>query len=84
MQVVCYKLHERTRRNVANNFSVFTGHMSFQNFHLVGHFTNCTGHNLLSDNTLKKITKDVLVTSSVIVSDHNVKLAGNFQNLVGQ
>ena len=26
----------------------------------------------------------MLVTCSVIVSDHNVKLAGHFQNLVGQ
>ena len=58
--------------------------MSFQIFLLVGHLTNWTGHNLLTDNTLKKRTKDVLVTCSVIVSDHNVKLAGHFQNLVGQ
>ena len=58
--------------------------MSFQIFILVGHLTNWTGHNLLTDNTLKKITQDVLVTCSVIVSDHNVKLAGHFQNLVGQ
>ena len=57
--------------------------MSFQIFLLVGHLTNWTGHNLLTDNTLKK-TQDVLVTCSVIVSDHNVKLAGHFQNLVGQ
>ena len=58
--------------------------MSFQIFLLVGHLTNWTGHNLLTDNTLKKATQDVLVTCSVIVSDHNVKLAGHFQNLVGQ
>ena len=58
--------------------------MSFQTFLLVGHLTNWTGHNLLTDNTLKKRTQDVLVTCSVIVSDHNVKLAGHFQNLVGQ
>ena len=58
--------------------------MSFQIFLLVGHLTNWTGHNLLTDNTLKKRTQDVLVTCSVIVSDHNVKLAGHFQNLVGQ
>ena len=58
--------------------------MSFQIFLLVGHLTNWTGHNLLTDNTLKKGTQDVLVTCSVIVSDHNVKLAGHFQNLVGQ
>ena len=58
--------------------------MSFQIFLLVGHLTNWTGHNLLTDNTLKKRTQDGLVTCSVIVSDHNVKLAGHFQNLVGQ
>ena len=58
--------------------------MSFQIFLLVGHLTNWTGHNLSTDNTLKKRTQDVLVTCSVIVSDHNVKLAGHFQNLVGQ
>ena len=58
--------------------------MSFQIFILVGHLTNWTGHHLLTDNTLKKITQDVLVRCSVIVSDHNVKLAGHFQNLVGQ
>ena len=57
--------------------------MSFQIFLLVGHLTNFTGRNLLTDNTLKK-TQDVLVTCLVIVSDHNVKLAGLFQNLVGQ
>ena len=58
--------------------------MSFQIFLLVGHLTNWTGHNLSTDNTLKKRTQDVLGTCSVIVSDHNVKLAGHFQNLVGQ
>ena len=58
--------------------------MSFQIFLLVGHLTNWTGHNLSTDNTLKKKTQDVLVTCSVIVSDHNVKLAGHFQNLIGQ
>ena len=58
--------------------------MSVQIFLLVGHLTNWTGHNLLTDNTLKKRIQDVLVTCSVIVSDHNVKLAGHFQNLVGQ
>ena len=70
--------------SAGNNFSLFRGHMSFQIFLLVGHLTNWTGHNLLNDNTLKKRTQDVLVTCSVIVSDHNVKLAGHFQNLVGQ
>ena len=70
--------------SAGNNFSLFTGHMSFQIFFLVGHLTNCTGHNLLTDKTLKKITQDVLVRCSVIVSNHNVKLARHFQNLVGQ
>ena len=70
--------------SAGNNFSLFTGHMSFQIFILVRHLTNWTGHNLLTDNTLKKITQDVLVRCLVIVSDHNVKLAGHFQNLVGQ
>ena len=70
--------------SAGNNFSLFRGHMSFQIFLLVGHLTNWTGHNLLTDNTLKKRTQDVLVTCSVIVSDHNVKLARHFQNLVGQ
>ena len=60
--------------SAGNNSSLFTGHMSFQIFLLVGHFTNWTGHNLLTDNTLKKITQDVLVRSLVIVSDYNAKL----------
>ena len=38
-----------------NNFSLFSGHVSFQILLLVGHFTNWTGHNLLTDNTLKRI-----------------------------
>ena len=38
---------------------------SFQIFLLVRHLTNWTGHNLLTDNTLKKITQDVLVRCSV-------------------
>ena len=67
-----------------NNFSLFTGHMSFQIFLSVGHFTNWTGDNLFTDNTLMKMTQDVLVRCLVIVSDHNAKLAGHFQNLVGQ
>ena len=70
--------------SAGNNFSLFRGYMSFQIFLLVGHLTNWTGHNLLTDNTLKKRTQDVLVTCSVIVSNHNVKVAGHFQNLVGQ
>ena len=78
-------MHSTSRLpSAGNNFFLFTGHMSFQIFILVGHLTNWTGHNLLTDNTLKKITQDVLVRCSVIVSDHNVKLAGHFQNLVGQ
>lgn len=60
--------------SAGNNSSLFTGHMSFQIFRLVGHFTNWTRHNLLTDNTLKEITQDVLVRSLVIVSDHNAKL----------
>ena len=68
-----------------NNFSFLTGHMSFQILILVGHFTNWTGHNLLTDNTLKKITHDLLMRCSAIVSYHNVtELAVTFQNLVGQ
>ena len=31
-----------------------------------------------------KITPDVMVRYSVIVTDHNAKLVGHFQNLVGQ
>ena len=69
--------------SAGKNFSFFTGHMSFQIFSLVGQFTNWTGHNLLSDNTLKKLTQDVLVRCSVMVSDYNVKLADHFQNLSG-
>ena len=38
---------------------------------------------LLTENTLK-ITQNVPVRYSVIVSDHNVKLAGYLQNLVRQ
>lgn len=70
--------------SAGNNSSLFTGHMSFQIFLLVGHFTNWTGRNLLTDNTLKEITQDVLVRSSVIVSDYNAKLVGHCQNVVGQ
>ena len=63
-----------------NNFSLFTGNM----FLLVGHFTNWIGYCLLTDKTLKKITRDVLVRCSIIMSNHNVKLVGHFQNLVIQ
>jgi len=34
--------------------------------------------NLLTDNTLKKITHDVLVRCPVIVSDHNAKIGRTF------
>ena len=70
--------------SAGNNFSLFTGHMSFQIFLLVRHFANWTGHNLLTDNTFKEITQEVLMRCSVIVSDHNAKLVGHFQNVVGQ
>ena len=48
------------------------------------YFTNRTGHNLLTDNTLKKITQDELARCSAFVSDRNAKLAGHVQNMVGQ
>ena len=51
--------------------------MSFQIFLLVGHLTNWTGRNSLTENTLKKITHDVLARYLVIVSDQNAKLAGH-------
>ena len=41
--------------------------------------------NLVTDNTLKKVTQYVMVRCLVIVSRHdNVKLARHFQNLVRQ
>ena len=53
--------------------------MLFQIFLLVRHdFTNWTGHNLLSDNTTKKVTQDVPGRCQVIVSDQNATLAGHF------
>ena len=70
-----------TLYSAEKNFPLFTGDMSFQIILLIVHFTNWTGHNLSTDNTLKKITQDVLVRYSVIVSDHNAKLAGHFQSL---
>ena len=73
--------------STGNNFSLLTGHkiMSFQIFlDLDIFFYKLDGHNLLTDNTLKKIIQDVLVRFSGMVSDHNAKLAGHFQNLVGQ
>ena len=38
--------------SAGNNFSLFTGHMSFQIFLLVGHLTNWAGHKTLTDNAL--------------------------------
>ena len=58
--------------------------MSFQIFLLVGNSTNLTRHNLLTDNTLKKIAEDVLVGNLVTMSNQNDKLAGCFHNLVRQ
>ena len=76
---------QSTLFSAENNFSLFTGHYVLSNLSFGPTFhKNWTGHNLLTDNTLKKITQDVLVTCLVIVCDHNVKLAGHFQNLVGQ
>ena len=54
--------------SAGNNFSFFTGHMSFQVFLLVRHFRNWIRNNLLTDSTLKKITQDVLLSCLVIVS----------------
>ena len=57
--------------------------MSFQIFlDLDIFFYRLDKHNLLTDNTLKKIIQNVLVRFSGMVSDHNAKLAGHFQNLV--
>ena len=62
--------------------------MSFQLLLLVEHFTNWTGHNLLTGNILTDVwwpvTQDVLVRCSVIMFDHNAKLTGHLQNLVVQ
>ena len=77
-----YSLHLFGAGN--NYFSLFTGYVTFQILLLVEHFTNWTTHNLLTHNTLKRITQDVLVGCLVVVSNHNVKLSGHFQNLVGQ
>ena len=73
-----------TGSSAGNNFSLFTAHTSFQIFLLVVHLTYWSGHNLLTNQTLKHITQDVLVRCSNIVSDQNVKLDGHFQNLMGQ
>lgn len=62
-------------------FPYSQGIMSFQFFILqIGRDTP----NLLTDSTLKKITQDELVRSSVIMSDRNVKLAGHLQILMRQ
>lgn len=58
--------------------------MSYKNFLSVQHFTNWARHNLLPDNILNKVTQGVLVRCSVIMSNHDVKLAIHFQNLVKQ
>ena len=58
--------------------------MSFVILLLAGHITNWTGQNLSTDNTLKKITQDVMGRFSVIVADHYAKLAGHFKDLIGQ
>ena len=47
---------------------------------LVGHLTNWIEHNLLTDNTLKKITQDVPERCWLIVFVHDVKMAEHFQN----
>ena len=49
---------------------------------LVGHLAKSKGQYLLTDNTLKNVTQAVLVRCSLIPSDHNVKLARRFQNLI--
>jgi len=70
---------------VLGKILLFIGHiMSFQIFLLVGHFKNWTRHNSLTDNTLKKISQYVLVRCLVILTNHDMKLAISFQNLVGQ
>ena len=61
-----------------NSFSLFTGHMPFQIFLLVGHFTNWTRHNLLTDKNLKKITEDVLVRCSVTMSNCKCEISQSF------
>ena len=64
--------------NTRKNFSFITRQMSVQIFLLIGHFTDWTRNNLLTDKTVKKINQDVLVRCSIIVSDHNAKLADIF------
>ena len=70
--------------SAANIFSLFTGQCPLKSSFGHEFFTNCTGHTLLTNNTVKKITQDVLVRYSVIVSRHNAKSTGHFPNLVEQ
>jgi len=70
--------------SAGNNFSLLTGQISLQIFLLVRHFTNWIGHDLLTDNTLKKITQDKLLRCLVIVWDHNVELVRHFKIWFGQ
>ena len=73
------KPFDRLPNTVLEIIFLYSEDVSFQIFLLVGHLTNWTGHNyLLTDNALKKTTQDVLVTCSVIVSDHNVKIGRTF------
>ena len=51
-QCVLSDLKQRPLCSAGNNFSLFTGHMSFQIFLLVGHLTNWAGHKTLTDNAL--------------------------------
>ena len=53
----CFGLDQRLSNlhysySAGNNFSLFTGRMSFQIFLLVGHFTNWARHKTLTDNAL--------------------------------
>ena len=54
--------------------------MSFQIFLSVRHYFYKLDWTifLLSDNTMKKITQDVLVRCLIIVSDHNAKIGWTF------
>ncbi|XP_015770330.1 PREDICTED: uncharacterized protein LOC107348781 [Acropora digitifera] len=59
---------------------------SFQIFLLAGNFTNWTGHNLLTCETLKKITQDVLEPKKEDVDEHIINISSYklsfFQKLV--
>ena len=55
-----------------NNFSLFTWQVPFLILLLVGHFTNWTGHNLWTDNTLKRIQAiHFLLQNSLIIQKLN-------------